>query len=137
MLRRLQLARTLEACLDGPPGHEPEGRELLSGGRRGLPRARLIGELGHDALREVSRARPFLVLVAHDGARQALQRRHRRERLHYARSAPRVRRGPRAVAHEVDGAPLPGGALEGLLDRAHEALVGVGGGEPHSPRPAP
>lgn len=50
-----------------------------------------------------------------------------------ARRAPGARRGPRAVSHEVDGAPLPGGALEGLLDRAPEALVGVGGDEPRVP----
>lgn len=70
MLRRLQPVRKLEARLDGPPGREQEGRELLAGGRRGLPRARLVGELGHGALREVPRARPLLVSVAHDGARQ-------------------------------------------------------------------
>lgn len=48
-----------------------------------------------------------------------------------ARRAPGARSGSRAVAQEVDGAPLPGGALEGLLDRAPEALVGVGGDGPH------
>lgn len=81
MLRRLQLVRKLEAPLDDPPGHEPEGRELLAGGRRGLPRVRLVGELGHDALREAPRPRPRLVLVAHDGAHKSLRRSHRRERL--------------------------------------------------------
>ena len=70
MLRRLQLVRKLEARLEGPPGHEQEGRELLAGGCRGLPHARLVGELGHDALRKVPRVRPLLVSVAHDGARQ-------------------------------------------------------------------
>ena len=87
MLRRLQLVRKLEACLDGPPGHEAERVELLVCGSRGPPRARLVGELGHDALREVPRPRPRLVLVAHDGAGQAFQRRHRREHLHHARPA--------------------------------------------------
>ena len=37
MLRRLQFVRKLEAPLDDPPGHEPEGHELLADGRRGLP----------------------------------------------------------------------------------------------------
>ncbi len=36
MLCRLQLVRKLEAHLDGPPGHEAKGRELLVGGCRGL-----------------------------------------------------------------------------------------------------
>ena len=54
-----------------------------------------------------------------------------------ARRAPGAGGGPRAVAHEVDGAPLPGGALEGLLDRAPEALVGVGGHEPHAAHAPP
>ena len=37
-----------------------------------------------------------------------------------------------AVAHEVHDAALPGGALEDLADRAHQARVGVGDHEPHA-----
>lgn len=41
-----------------------------------------------------------------------------------------------AVAHEVDGAALPRGALEDLAEGADEARVGVGDDEPHAHRPA-
>lgn len=85
MLRRPRFVRKLETGLDGPPRHEAEGRELLLGGRRG--RRGLVGELRHHALREVPRPRPRLVLVAHDGVRQPLQRCDRREHLHHARPA--------------------------------------------------
>ena len=37
-----------------------------------------------------------------------------------------------AVAHQVDGASLPGGAPERLFDGADQALVRIGGHEPHA-----
>ena len=115
------------------------GAQALPVGRR---KAEVGQSVGLDLLQH--RRRPRAAPLQHV-ARRVLHGRHgggvaptehlRHDPAHAAPELPGAGLA-HAVAHEVDRAALPRGALEDLAERPDESRAGVGDDEPHAHRPA-